>query len=160
MGGTGLDTALLGELVESAARSHGLLLVDLSWFQSGRRGILRILVDRPGRVTVGECAALSRAVDDLIDREMLITGPYLLEVGSPGVGRKLSSEADWIRCVGRRLRVETESETIEDELLAWEGGCLVFPGDRIVPVAVVRRAVEVLETGSARGTGADAPAHQ
>lgn len=129
----------------------GLLLVDLGWYQSGRRGILRVLVDRPGRVTVGECAALSRAIEDMMDRRMIESGPHVLEVSSPGLGRRLESENDWRRCVGRLLRVETESDTIEDELLSYEGGCLVFQGSRIVPASLVTKAVEIIETGGNKG---------
>ena len=149
-----LDATLLRESIESLAGEMGLLLVDLNWFQSGRRGSLRILVDRPGRVTVGECASFSRAVGDMMDRDMIDAGSYILEVGSPGIGRRLESENDWVRCVGRVIRVETESETIENELLSYEGGCLVFSESRIVPVSVITRAVETIETGGTRGKNA------
>jgi len=147
----GLDATLLRESVEALADDMGLLLVDLGWFQSGRRGTLRVLVDRPGRVTIGECEKLSRAIEDMMDRDMLEPGSFVLEVGSPGVGRRLESENDWKRCVGRTVRVETEGDSFEDEIISYEGGCLVFAGCRIVPSFLVTRAVEVLETGGNRG---------
>lgn len=146
-----LDGTLLRESIERLAEDLGLLLVDLNWYQSGRRGSLRILVDRPGRVTVGECASLSRAIEDYMDRELIDAGSYILEVSSPGIGRRLETETDWKRCVGRVIKVETESETVEDELLSFEGGCLVFPESRIVPVSMITRAVETIETGGTRG---------
>lgn len=90
----------------------------------------------------------------MMDRDMIDAGSYILEVGSPGIGRRLESENDWVRCVGRVIRVETESETIENELLSYEGGCLVFSESRIVPVSVITRAVETIETGGTRGKNA------
>ena len=111
-----------------------------------------MLIDRPGRVTIGECAAFSRQLEDRLDRDIDPEGPYMLEVSSPGIGRRLESEVDWIRCVGRRIRVEIPGEVVEDELLGYEGGCLVFPGSRIVPAGIVTRAVEVLEVPERRSS--------
>lgn len=141
---------MLRDAVADLASRLGLLLVDLSWTKFGRRGILRILVDRPGRITIGECASFSRQVEDLLDRDLVIDGSYMLEVSSPGITRRLESEVDWIRCVGRRLHVELEAESFEDELLGYSGGCLSFPG-RTVPASMVVRAVEVVETSGRRG---------
>jgi ribosome maturation factor RimP len=150
-----LDVARLRNAVSDLASRAGLLLVDLSWVQAGRRSLLRVLVDRPGRVTVGECAAMSRQLEDILDRDLDPDGPYMLEVSSPGVGRRLETEVDWIRCVGRRIRVEMPGEVVEDELLGYEGGCLVFPGSRIVPAGMITRAVELLQTTGRRGEKTD-----
>jgi ribosome maturation factor RimP len=150
-----LDVARLRNAVSDLASRAGLLLVDLSWVQAGRRSLLRVLVDRPGRVTVGECAAMSRQLEDILDRDLDPDGPYMLEVSSPGVGRRLETEVDWIRCVGRRIRVEIPGEAVEDELLGYEGGCLVFPGSRIVPAGMITRAVELLQTTGRRGEKTD-----
>lgn len=150
-----MDIARLRNAVSDLASRAGLLLVDLSWVQAGRRSLLRVLVDRPGRVTVGECAAMSRQLEDILDRDLDPDGPYMLEVSSPGVGRRLETEVDWIRCVGRRIRVEMPGEVVEDELLGYEGGCLVFPGSRIVPAGMITRAVELLQTTGRRGEKTD-----
>jgi ribosome maturation factor RimP len=150
-----LDVARLRNAVSDLASRAGLLLVDLSWVQAGRRSLLRVLVDRPGRVTVGECAAMSRQLEDILDRDLDPDGPYMLEVSSPGVGRRLETEVDWIRCVGRRIRVEMSGEVVEDELLGYEGGCLVFPGSRIVPAGMITRAVELLQTTGRRDEKTD-----
>jgi ribosome maturation factor RimP len=146
-----LDVARLKTAVSDLAARSGLLLVDLSWVQTGRRSLLRVLIDRPGRVTVGECAAFSRQLEDVLDRDLDPDGPYMLEVSSPGVGRRLESEVDWIRCVGRHIRVEIPGEVVEDELLGYEGGCLVFPGSRIVPTTMITRAVETLDAAGRKG---------
>jgi ribosome maturation factor RimP len=140
-----VDAAILKQGIEQLATKAGLLLVDTSWIRIGRRMLLRVLVDRPGRVTIGECAALSRSIEDLMDRDLEMQDPYLLEVSSPGIGRRLESEIDWVRSVGRTVRVELESETVEGELLGYDGGCLQLPDNRIIPVSMVVRAVEVLE---------------
>ncbi|MFO7949810.1 MAG: hypothetical protein R6U36_05500 [Candidatus Fermentibacteraceae bacterium] len=131
--------------IEELADQADLLVVDLVTAGSERRRLLRILVDRPGRVTVGECADLSRRVQDLLDSRIPESEPYLLEVSSPGIGRELTTPVDWRRTVGRVLRVELDDgEVFEAELADYDGTCLSFPDGRIVPTDLIRKAKEVI----------------
>ncbi|HRW78339.1 MAG TPA: ribosome maturation factor RimP, partial [Candidatus Sabulitectum sp.] len=52
--------------IEKIVEEMGLLLVDMNLFQAGRRRVLRVLVDRQGRVTLDECAELSRKIGDTV----------------------------------------------------------------------------------------------
>jgi ribosome maturation factor RimP len=97
-------------VLEPIARGHGLELVDASL--SGGRGRARLLVvldtsRGDGRVTVGECAAVSREIGHALDAEEVIAGSYVLEVASPGVDRTLAREVDFERVVGRDVALET-----------------------------------------------------
>lgn len=141
-----MESMDLFEILESLVHDSELMLVDLSIKRVGRSNIIRILVDRPGRVTISECARLSRAVKDRIDGDMLMMGEnYRLEVGSPGIGRLLHSEVDWKRTVGRKLSVELEDDSFSDWLDGYDGEVLIFRNGRTVPVDAVRRALEVLD---------------
>jgi ribosome maturation factor RimP len=132
--------------VEALAEANGLILVDLRLTAAGRRGgLLRILVDRPGRITLDECADFSRLVGDLLDREMVLDIPYVLEVGSPGVGRRLETAEDWRRTVGRQLRIELADSVVFEGLLeSYDGERLAFSEGRSVLASDVVSAVEVI----------------
>jgi ribosome maturation factor RimP len=123
------------EYVEKIVEDSGLLLVDLNLFQGGKRCVLRVLADKPGRITLDECALLSRSISNTIDTLDLIGGAYTLEVSSPGIGRKLSTENDWIRSVGRNIEIKTENEEFisilvdyRNDLLTFENGKIIEPG--------------------------------
>lgn len=138
------------ETVQRLVGEAGLLLVDLSVRNTGRRYMVRLLVDRPGRVTIMECAGLSRELQDALDQDLMLEGQdYRLEVGSPGIGRPLTGEVDWIRSVGRRLSVRLEGETFVDWLEDYGSGLLRFREGRQVPAESILSAVEVLEQGPA-----------
>jgi ribosome maturation factor RimP len=77
------------------------------------RGILRLFVDRPGGINLGEITRISRVVADLLDVHDLISGSYTLEVSSPGLTRALKKPQDYQRYVGRLVRVTTRAP--------WEG---------------------------------------
>lgn len=130
--------------VENIVKEKGLLLVEANLFQAGRRRILRILVDKPGRVGLDECAQVSRAVGNAIETLDLIGGAYTLEVSSPGIGRQLSTETDWLRCVGRPLEVKTEDEEITAVLTDYSDGTLTFEDGRTLDQSCVLAAREVI----------------
>jgi ribosome maturation factor RimP len=81
--------------------------VDLEVRGNGRRTAVRIYVDKPGGVTVGECQQLSHEVGDLIDVSNLVPGSYDLEVSSPGLDRELRKDREFRWAAGRLVRVWT-----------------------------------------------------
>ena len=48
------------EVIAPVVTHHGLALVDVEWRGDGRRGILRVFVDKAGGVGIDECGRLSR----------------------------------------------------------------------------------------------------
>jgi len=47
--------------------------------------ILKVFIDKPGGVTVEDCALVSRELSDLLDIEEAFDYRYTLEVSSPGI---------------------------------------------------------------------------
>jgi ribosome maturation factor RimP len=93
----------LEEVVQPILRDHGLELVDLEW-RDGPRGMLRVAVDKPGGVAVGDCERVSREIGDVLDVAGLISTGYDLEVSSPGLERRLRSEREFRWAIGKRVR--------------------------------------------------------
>ncbi|MCD4775799.1 MAG: hypothetical protein K8S15_07080 [Candidatus Aegiribacteria sp.] len=139
-----METSDLFEDIDEFVDKAGLMLVDFTMKNIGRSHIIRLLVDKPERVTIKECAELSRSIKDHLDGNMLQLN-YRLEVSSPGIGRLLSTEVDWERSVGRKLSVQIEDEDFIDWLEGYSEGCLKFREGRIVTADDIVRAVEVLD---------------
>jgi ribosome maturation factor RimP len=83
-----------------------LELVEVSVTRERGRTCVRISVDKGGGVTLDECAAASDLIGQVLDREEVIGGSYVLEVMSPGVDRPLKRPLDFERSVGKRVRVK------------------------------------------------------
>src|SRR5437773_10326569 len=92
------------EVVMPVLRDHGLELVDIEWRPLRPRGVLRLYVDKPGGVGIGDCERLSREIGDVLDAAALIEGGYDLEVSSPGLDRQLRKEREYRWAVGRQIR--------------------------------------------------------
>jgi len=97
-------SAWIEQVVEPVLQGHGLVLVDLDWRPHGPRAVLRVAVDKPGGVGIGDCERVSRELGDVLDVAGLIEAAYDLEVSSPGLDRQLRRERELRWAVGRRVR--------------------------------------------------------
>jgi len=86
----------------------GFECVKLELVGSSGSPVVRLYIDKPGGVTVGECAKVSRALGLVLEREDPFPGRYLLEVSSPGNNRPLVSEEHYQRFAGQDARVAVE----------------------------------------------------
>ncbi len=96
-------------IVERVAASLGVEVVEIELRGGGKSRMLRIFIDKPAGVTHEDCANLSREVSTILDVEDAMPGgPYVLEVSSPGLDRKLSRAADFERFQGSRVKLTTK----------------------------------------------------
>jgi ribosome maturation factor RimP len=73
----------------------------------GKRKTVQIMAERPdGGMDVGDCAALSRKLSEVLEAADPISEDYVLEVSSPGIDRPLSGAADFERFAGHEARIE------------------------------------------------------
>ena len=79
----------------------GYELVDVQASNGGR--LLRLFVDKPGGVTLDDCAAISRHLTRVLAVEGI--DYERLEVSSPGLDRPLRKEADFARFAGHKAEV-------------------------------------------------------
>lgn len=98
--------AELARLLEPTVEGLGYELADLELRIGGKNGVVRLFIDRPEGVGLGDCEAVSRQVSALLDVEDPVPGHYVLEVSSPGLDRKLTKPAHFQRFVGEEVRVQ------------------------------------------------------
>ena len=85
----------------------GFELVDVEYVKEGGNWYLRAYIDKPGGITVDDCEVISRSLSDKLDEEDFIEGAYILEVSSPGLGRPLKKEKDFVRNMGQEVELRT-----------------------------------------------------
>ncbi len=97
---TGCREEKLRARLEPVARAEGCELVDLEVKGRGKSVVMRLYIDKKGGVTVEDCANVSRQAELVLEVEEVMTGPYTLEVSSPGLTRPLKTPADFRRATG------------------------------------------------------------
>jgi ribosome maturation factor RimP len=92
-------------IIEEKLRFMRLFIYDIKYFRTGKRGVLRIFIDKPGGVTIDDCEKVSNAISVVLDVENFSNQPYTLEVSSPGLDRELRKEQDYKMVIGHFLRI-------------------------------------------------------
>lgn len=116
-----------------SALGYELVLVELSG--TGRGTILRLYIDSPDGISVGDCARVSEQVSAVLDVEDPIRGEYTLEVSSPGLDRPLAKRADFERFKGETVKVRMRDAVLgrknfTGRLVSVEGDSVVVEMDK------------------------------
>jgi ribosome maturation factor RimP len=96
----------LEPLIAPAVEAAGFRLVRLR-LMGGKTKTLQVMAERAdGHMNVEDCARLSRALSEFLEREDPIEGEFVLEVSSPGIDRPLTRPVDFVRWAGHEAKVE------------------------------------------------------
>lgn len=108
-------------------KDHGGELVDVEVAGGGGQHTIRLLVHNEKGVTVRFCEGISRELSDALDVEDPLPGRYRLEVTSPGLDRPLSSDGDFRRAEGRKVKViSVDGRSDMGRLARWDGTEIVL----------------------------------
>ena len=98
------------DIVESFSKpiveAHGCTLWDVEYVREGSERFLRLYIDHEGGVDIADCAAISRAVDPILDEKDPISESYHFEVCSAGLERALKRPGDFERFMGSPIMVK------------------------------------------------------
>ncbi len=94
-------------LITPILEENSFELVDVEYVKEAGTYYLRAFIDKPGGITVDDCELVSRAMSELLDAEDYVEDAYIFEVSSPGLGRPLKKEKDFIRSMGQEVEVRT-----------------------------------------------------
>lgn len=114
---TALHNTIL-RLAKPLAESLGLDIWGLELLQGGRP-VVRLYVDAPGnvspeKVSIDQCAHLSRLLGLALEVENTFPGAYILEVSSPGLSRIFFTLAQMRSYIG-----DTVETSLRDALPEW-----------------------------------------
>lgn len=108
-----LKEQVLQLLNQALDKNKSLFLID---FKITGGNQIRVIIDGDQGVTVNDCIAVSREIEHNLDRDAL---DFSLDVASAGVSEPLTEIRQYIKNVGRNLKVTTsEREVIEGKLSA------------------------------------------
>lgn len=100
---------------EKIADREDLFIVSI---KMQRNGLLQISIDGDQGVPIEDCAKISRHVGFHLEEENAIETAYRLEVASPGVDTPLLLHRQYVKNIGRLVRINgVEGQKIEGELM-------------------------------------------
>lgn len=134
--GKGGGTAAAVEaLVAPVLAEMGLRVWDVRFEKEGPDWFLRVLIDRDEPLDLDACEAAARAIDPVLDEADPIDRSYFLEVGSPGLGRRLTRDAHFEALRGRKIAArlirpdESGARDVTGTLLGKDGSRVLLAQD-------------------------------
>src|SRR5215213_5662594 len=113
-GGKTMEKHSVTERIESIAseiaKKMSVEFVHAEVVGSKRNPTVRLFIDKPEGVTIEDCAAFSREMDEVLDADDFIPSAFVLEVSSPGIERQLYKIEDFVRFSGQLARLKTLEE--------------------------------------------------
>ena len=94
------------KLLEPVMEENNFELVDVEYVKEAGNWYLRAYIDKEGGITINDCELVNRTLSDIMDKEDFIPDAYILEVSSPGLGRKLKKDKDFRRSVGNDVDIK------------------------------------------------------
>ncbi|HSA85642.1 MAG TPA: ribosome maturation factor RimP [Nitrospira sp.] len=84
----------------------GLELVDVECLGRGPRSVVRVLIDKPGGVSIADCEQAHKALGPALDVADPFPHAYTLEVSSPGLDRPFKRSQDYQRAIGKEVSLK------------------------------------------------------
>lgn len=110
---------VITELAKPVILRLGCILWDVEYVKEAGQKILRIYIDKEGGVSIEDCENVSRALDPVLDEKDPIDEPYVFEVSSAGLERRLTRPEHFFCFI---------DHIVEIKLYKAENGTKVFSG--------------------------------
>lgn len=92
-------------LLQPMVDERGFELVDVEYVKEGSNWYLRAFIDKQGGISIDDIEPISRELSEKLDQEDFISDAYILEVSSPGLGRPLKKDKDFVRSIGEEIEI-------------------------------------------------------
>lgn len=113
-----LNKEFITRLVEkNLADDPSLFLLDVSVSAGSGNSKVLITIDGDNGVSIEQCAKLSRSISQNLEDDNSINSPYVLEVTSPGVDQPLQLHRQYLKNIGRNIKVTLNDNTEKKGML-------------------------------------------
>ena len=110
--------------IESFVKSVDMEVYDISVVKDGEETVYRVSVvsneienGKRKSVSLDSCVDLTHLISPLLDVTPPVSGDYRLEVGSPGIEKKISSLKQFNMCIGEMVSLNLKAvEKVRDKL--------------------------------------------
>jgi len=113
------------KMAEGHLKDASHFVVDVS-ISRGNPKKLVVALDGDHGISIDDCADMSRELSKILDETNLISDAFVLEVSTPGLDQPLKNKRQYVKNIGRSVRVRTNEETVEGELAVVEEDKIVI----------------------------------
>ena len=94
------------KLIKEPIEKLGYELYDVEYAKEAKNFFLRIYIDSPKGISLNDCEAVSNEINELLDKENVISEQYFLEVSSTGVEKVLRKDKHLEKNIGEQVEIK------------------------------------------------------
>lgn len=136
------------EIAAGNLQKAGYEMIDVEYQKEKSGNVLRIFIDKKGRISAEDCEKVTHLLSGVLDVELPIHAPYTLEVSSPGLTRELKKKEEFDRFIGRDIRIIMRQPidntvVMEGTLRGMKGGDVIIDDDgteKQIPYGIIKKA--------------------
>lgn len=137
------------ELITPIIEVNNFELVDVEYVKEGSNYYLRVYADKEGGITIDDCVLISRALNEILDEDDFIEDAYILEVSSPGLGRPLKKDKDFLRSIGdivelKLYKARNGIKEFEGELVSYENDTVTIVTEGKEEISFTRSEIALI----------------
>ena len=125
------------QLLEPILKENNYELYDVEYVKENGNAYLRVYIDKEGGININDCELVSRSLSDLLDKNDFIADSYILEVSSPGLGRKLKKDRHFEKSIGEEVDIKLYKAI--DNKKEWSGILIGFDDETISIETEIRK---------------------
>ncbi len=103
------DSAIYN-LCKQVVYQNNYMLIDVAFRGQKNSKVIEVYIDRKEKLSVEDCALISREINELIEKENLISESYRLDVSSPGTDKPLKYLDQYYKHIGRNFEFSYKEE--------------------------------------------------
>ncbi len=100
-----LNKETIIELLQPYLEDDRIFIVEVKTTEGKTRQNITILLDTDEGIKIEECASISRRFAHFVETNELVSDAYNLEVSSPGIDQPLTLTRQYVKNIGRNLKV-------------------------------------------------------
>lgn len=112
------NTGEIKKLAESLLKDESHFVVDVICSTRSNPKKLLVILDGDKGINIDDCAELSRELSEALDSSNLIDGAFVLEVSTPGLDQPLKTKRQYVKNIGRNVKIKLKDKTVEGKLSA------------------------------------------
>ena len=136
------------DIASSSLTRAGYEVIDVEYRRERAGHVLRVFIDKKGRITSQDCEKATHILSSAMDMEAPIHVAYTLEVSSPGLTRELKRREDYSRFSGRDIRIITRQPVmnkvvLEGTLRGLKDDDIIIDNDGVetaIPFRIIKKA--------------------
>jgi len=109
-------TEEIKKLAETHLNDAGHFVVDVIVSLRNSPKKLLVILDGDKGITINDCVEVSRNLSNALDETNLVDGAFVLEVSTPGLDQPLKTKRQYVKNIGRNVKVKTKVNTVEGKL--------------------------------------------